>query len=96
MELVSNQTGYQTVPERYIFPPEKRPVNNAVNHSINLPVIDLRGGCIDSDARDEIIRDIMKAGKEFGFFQVCVNVLKNEFLGKIETKLISDYTNKFP
>lgn len=76
MELLSNQPRYDTVPEKYIFPPEKRPVNNVVNRSINLPVIDLRGGCIDSDiGRDEIIRDIMKAGKEFGFFQVCVNVV---------------------
>ncbi|KAJ4781465.1 2-oxoglutarate (2OG) and Fe(II)-dependent oxygenase superfamily protein [Rhynchospora pubera] len=70
MELVSNLPVYQTVPEKYIFPPDKRPANDIVNHSINLPVIDLRGGRIDSDGQDEIIRDIMKAGKEFGFFQV--------------------------
>jgi hypothetical protein len=71
---------YQTVPEKYIFPPEKRPVNNVVHRSINLPVIDLRGGCIDSNGRNEIIRNIMKAGKEFGFFQVCVNVVTENFV----------------
>jgi hypothetical protein len=75
MELLSNQPMYKTVPEKYIFPPEKRPVNNAVHRSINLPVIDLRGGCINSDGRDVIIRNIMEAGKGFGFFQVCVNLL---------------------
>jgi hypothetical protein len=70
MELLSNQPRLQTVPDKYIFPPEKRTVNDIIIHSINIPAIDLRGGCVNADGRDEIIGEIMKAGKEFGFFQV--------------------------
>lgn len=77
MELLSNQPRYQTVPDKYIFPPEKRTSNDIIVHSINIPVIDLRGGCVDADSRDEIISDIMKAGKEFGFFQVFACVQNN-------------------
>ncbi|KAJ4807874.1 2-oxoglutarate (2OG) and Fe(II)-dependent oxygenase superfamily protein [Rhynchospora pubera] len=70
MELLSNQPMYQTVPEKYIFPPEKRVVNDIILHSVNFPVIDLRGGRVDAEGWCEIIGEIMKAGKEFGFFQV--------------------------
>lgn len=77
MELVSNQPTYTTVPEKYILPPEKRPIKGIINHSITHPVIDLRGGCVNADGQDEIIGEIMKAGKEFGFFQVyCLYMYK--------------------
>ncbi|XP_073012104.1 2'-deoxymugineic-acid 2'-dioxygenase-like [Typha latifolia] len=68
-KLLSNGAGYQTVPERFIFPLEKRP-GKEVNLSITLPVINLRGGEVNGVDHNEIVQEIMEAGKAFGFFQV--------------------------
>ncbi|ONK63774.1 uncharacterized protein A4U43_C07F18790 [Asparagus officinalis] len=51
------------VPETYIFPGEQRP--NTVRTCESIPVVDLQGG-----SEDEVVREILKAGKEYGFFQV--------------------------
>ncbi|KAL6599322.1 hypothetical protein ACP70R_045816 [Stipagrostis hirtigluma subsp. patula] len=65
MELLSNTPVHYTVPDEYVFPPEKRPDSDElVDSTITLPVIDLAGS--HPDVMDEII----KAGKDFGFFQV--------------------------
>ncbi|XP_020115050.1 2'-deoxymugineic-acid 2'-dioxygenase-like [Ananas comosus] len=70
MELLSSGVALQTVPEKYIFPAHKRPAKELVDSSVALPVIDLRGGRLQGDGRDEIVREIVDAGKQFGFFQV--------------------------
>ncbi|KAF7082314.1 hypothetical protein CFC21_086194 [Triticum aestivum] len=46
---------HETVPGRFLLPPAP---------PVSLPVIDLSGG------RDEVRRAVLRAGKEFGFFQV--------------------------
>ncbi|KAJ7977258.1 hyoscyamine 6-dioxygenase-like [Quillaja saponaria] len=52
-------------PENYIFPLESRPGNITVPLASSIPVIDL------SEAnRTNTIQKILKAGEEFGFFQV--------------------------
>ncbi|XP_062221313.1 2'-deoxymugineic-acid 2'-dioxygenase-like [Phragmites australis] len=73
MELLTNAPLPRAVPDKYVFPPEKRPGNNLqlLDPSIALPVVDLRGGRDLTDAdRRRVVRDIIDAGKEFGFFQV--------------------------
>ncbi|XP_058077938.1 protein DMR6-LIKE OXYGENASE 1-like [Magnolia sinica] len=64
-KLVSSQVNNQSVPESYVFPPEKRPGDVAVPTCNTIPVIDLGG----SD-QDEVIQQILKASEEFGFFQL--------------------------
>ncbi|KAG0457624.1 hypothetical protein HPP92_022781 [Vanilla planifolia] len=55
---------YDTVPENYVFPPgERQKKVKASNKSI--PVIDLAG-----QTHDEIVNQILEAGKHLGIFQV--------------------------
>ncbi|XP_078165767.1 2'-deoxymugineic-acid 2'-dioxygenase-like [Carex rostrata] len=68
--LLSSGKFHQTVPQQFVLPPEKR-VPGDVNSTVSLPVIDLRGGShFHVEDRDQIIREVLRAGKEFGFFQV--------------------------
>lgn len=63
-ELVVDGLGRgSVVPEDYIFPAEQRA--NAVSTCESIPVIDLQGG-----SEEEVSKEVFKAGKEFGFFQV--------------------------
>ena len=63
-KLVTNGVSRgNVVPETYIFPEEKRAIS--VNTWESIPVIDLEGG-----SEDELAKEILKAGKDFGFFQV--------------------------
>lgn len=57
------------VPQSYVQPPESRPCNAVYVLSTNqkIPVIDLWG-----HDRDDIIRNIIKASEEYGFFQVQI------------------------
>lgn len=68
--LLSNGEFHHTVPKQFLLPPDKR-VSREVNSTVTLPVIDLRGGphC-HVDDRDQLIGEVLSAGKEFGFFQV--------------------------
>ena len=68
-KLVSSWNNVQTVPEKYIFPLEKRPGNVTFNASKSIPVIDLEAIASSQD-RDATIQKILKAGEDFGFFQV--------------------------
>lgn len=64
MELLSNIPVHHAVPEEYIMPPDKRlEIDEPIDHNVTLPVIDLAA------ARHHVVNDIIKAGKEFGFFQ---------------------------
>ncbi|XP_051195724.1 2'-deoxymugineic-acid 2'-dioxygenase-like [Lolium perenne] len=61
--LSSAASWHETVPERFHLPPELRPPALAAA-PVSLPVIDL------SRSRDEVRSAVLRAGKEFGFFQV--------------------------
>ncbi|CAL5206904.1 unnamed protein product [Lathyrus oleraceus] len=63
-KLVSNWSNIQSVPENYIFPPETRPGEDLkVPFSHSIPIIDLND-------RTNTTQQIIKAAREFGFFQV--------------------------
>ncbi|XP_058077926.1 protein DMR6-LIKE OXYGENASE 2-like [Magnolia sinica] len=64
-KLVSSRVNKQSVPESYVFPPEKRPGDVAVRTCNSIPVIDLGG----SD-QAEVIEQILRACEEYGFFQL--------------------------
>ncbi|KAI4967060.1 hypothetical protein ZWY2020_031084 [Hordeum vulgare] len=73
MELLSNNPAHASVPEKYVFPPEKRAalLDEAPTSDVALPVVDLqRAALSDSRHRRLVADEIVKAGKEFGFFQV--------------------------
>ncbi|KAK8693990.1 hypothetical protein V6N13_071554 [Hibiscus sabdariffa] len=65
MELLSSWCSNGSLPKSYVLPPEARPGNLIVPLGKSIPVIDLQG-----NDRNETIRQILKAGKEFGFFQI--------------------------
>ncbi|KAJ4807875.1 2-oxoglutarate (2OG) and Fe(II)-dependent oxygenase superfamily protein [Rhynchospora pubera] len=81
--LLSNMEFQQTVPEQFVLPPENR-VAGEINTSVSLPVIDLRGGphCHVPD-RDKLIREVLRAGKEFGFFQVINHGVSEQLMKDI-------------
>ena len=65
-EPLSNGAAYQSVPESYVLPADKRP-GSLPSSAAAIPVVDLGG-----DDPDRIVKQIMimDAGREFGFFQV--------------------------
>ncbi|XP_022143610.1 hyoscyamine 6-dioxygenase-like [Momordica charantia] len=65
VNFVSNWVGVESVPESYVYPPEKRPGNVAVPVENAIPVVDLT----DHD-RAFLVHKILDASQEFGFFQV--------------------------
>ncbi|XWS36412.1 hypothetical protein CRYUN_Cryun20dG0083500 [Craigia yunnanensis] len=65
MELLSSWCYDGSLPESYVMPPERKPGKLVVPLGKFIPVIDL-----ESNDRNEIIQQILKAGKEYGFFQV--------------------------
>lgn len=56
----------QYLPEKYVFPPEKRPGKLDFPICENIPVIDLE------KAKSQ---QILKACQEFGFFQVSESIM---------------------
>ncbi|XP_061344235.1 hyoscyamine 6-dioxygenase-like [Gastrolobium bilobum] len=66
---------HSSVPPSYVQPPERRPGNAVIATGINIPVIDIGG-----HDRDDIIRDVMKASEEFGFFQVINHGVSKELV----------------
>lgn len=76
MKLLSNGVSQGVVPEAYIFPEEERPVT--VNTCESIPVIDLGGG-----SEDEVSKAILRAGKEFGFFQVTNHGIPEELMEEV-------------
>ncbi|OMP09751.1 Oxoglutarate/iron-dependent dioxygenase [Corchorus olitorius] len=65
MKLVSSWCYDGSLPESYVMPPETRPGKSIVPLGKSIPVIDFQH--MD---RNEIVEQIMKAGEEYGFFQV--------------------------
>ncbi|PIN04039.1 Hyoscyamine (6S)-dioxygenase [Handroanthus impetiginosus] len=67
--LMSNWSNVaQSLPENYIFPPDKRPGKHVFPVFRNVPVIDLQKS--EDHNRAGIIQQIFHASQEFGFFQV--------------------------
>ncbi|KAL3517691.1 hypothetical protein ACH5RR_020280 [Cinchona calisaya] len=66
--LMSNWSDVQSMPESYVFPPDKRPGKHIFPDCKDIPTIDLDKA--EGLNRAEIIQQIIKASQEFGFFQV--------------------------
>nr|CAB3451523.1 unnamed protein product [Digitaria exilis] len=66
-EPLSNGAAYQSVPESYVFPANKRPGSSSPScaAAAAIPVVDIGG-----DDHERIVKQIMDAGREFGLFQV--------------------------
>ncbi|KAM0882898.1 hypothetical protein ACQ4PT_032001 [Festuca glaucescens] len=78
MELLCNAPAHASVPDRYVFPPEKRAALqldgvDGPDDGVTLPVVDLHRAALSSDdgLRRRVAAEIVRAGKEFGFFQAC-------------------------
>ncbi|VAH67336.1 unnamed protein product [Triticum turgidum subsp. durum] len=71
MELLSDCPVHTSVPDKYVLPPEKRPLllNDEPSSDVAIPVIDLHRAA-DDRQRHLIVAEIIKACKEFGIFQV--------------------------
>ncbi|KAK4408139.1 Hyoscyamine 6-dioxygenase [Sesamum angolense] len=95
--LMSNWSNVvQSLPEKYVFPPEKRPGKDVFPVVNDVPVIDLETA--EGHGRGEIVHQILHACQQFGFFQVInhgvpislmddtMNVLK-EFFGKLLVRI---------
>ncbi|KAI7982196.1 Hyoscyamine 6-dioxygenase [Camellia lanceoleosa] len=67
-KLVSSWFSIQTMPEDYIFPPDIRPGKLIVPLCKTIPVIDL--SMAEARDRNSIIKKVLNASQEFGFFQV--------------------------
>lgn len=66
--FISNRYNDEILPEKYIFPPDKRPGNITIPICNSVPVIDLSK--IEGNDRNYVIEEILKASQDFGFFQV--------------------------
>ncbi|KAL0390923.1 UNVERIFIED_CONTAM: protein DMR6-LIKE OXYGENASE 2 [Sesamum calycinum] len=77
-KLISSKHNIQHVPESYILPPEIRPRKVAIHSCKCVPVIDLHGN-IDRN-RQDLVQRIMKAGQEFGFFQLTNHGVPEELM----------------
>jgi hypothetical protein len=76
MELLCNAPAHASVPDRYVFPPEKRAALqldgvDGPDDGVTLPVVDLHRAALSGDdgLRRRVAEEIVRAGKEFGFFQ---------------------------
>ncbi|CAM8998106.1 unnamed protein product [Rhodiola kirilowii] len=79
-KLVSNwyKQAQSTLPEKYILPPNRRPGEVTVPSCESIPVIDLQGSLLKN--RFETAKAIVKAGFEFGFFQVINHGVPTELM----------------
>ncbi|KAL6208742.1 hypothetical protein ACLB2K_019687 [Fragaria x ananassa] len=66
---------HQSVPQTYVFPPEKRPGKLKVSLCKSIPVVDL-----GSHDRRDTIQQIFKASQDFGFFQVINHGVSNKLI----------------
>ncbi|XP_059664398.1 hyoscyamine 6-dioxygenase-like [Cornus florida] len=67
-KLASSWFDVQSVPESYIFPPERRPGKHIFPLCKTIPIIDL--GKLEGTDRSNISQQILEASQKFGFFQV--------------------------
>lgn len=66
-KLISNQHDFKVVPESYILPPGVRPGTTDVSVMEVIPVIDLQHLATN---RSQVVKQIIEASQEYGFFQV--------------------------
>nr|GEV37040.1 hyoscyamine 6-dioxygenase-like [Tanacetum cinerariifolium] len=66
--LTSNWSNVQSLPDNYIFPPERRPGTKKIVSSKDIPIINLER--INGPERAQIIQQIIKSSEDFGLFQV--------------------------
>ncbi|KAI3742667.1 hypothetical protein L1987_60359 [Smallanthus sonchifolius] len=76
--LISNWSGVQSLPETYIFPPERRPGDHKIPSSKDIPIIDLE--TINGPERAQTIQQIIKASQDFGLFQVINHGVSRELM----------------
>ncbi|XP_062080503.1 hyoscyamine 6-dioxygenase-like [Humulus lupulus] len=72
----SNDIAGKTLPESYIFPPETRPGHLSFPISNSIPVIDLQ----NNHDQSSTIHNIIKAGQEYGIFQVINHGVSEELM----------------
>ncbi|KAL5994563.1 hypothetical protein ACLOJK_024616 [Asimina triloba] len=65
----SSRVKKESVPESYILPPNKCPGNDTVRPCCTVPVIDLEGAGSNGWNQAGVIEQILRASKEFEFFQ---------------------------
>ncbi|KAL8528065.1 hypothetical protein ACS0TY_005764 [Phlomoides rotata] len=95
--LMSNWSNVvKSLPEKYIFPPHKRPGKHEFPLMNNIPVIYLSG-----ENRARIVQQILDASQNFGFFQVINHgvpvTLMNETMNAFQEffKLPPEYKSTF-
>ncbi|GAA0162921.1 hypothetical protein LIER_18912 [Lithospermum erythrorhizon] len=69
-KLVCNWSDGRTLPEEYVFPQDKRPGNVVIPSCDNIPVIDFKNAQGGNQERAHIIKQILEASQDYGFFQV--------------------------
>ncbi|KAM7521699.1 hypothetical protein LguiA_011601 [Lonicera macranthoides] len=67
--LISNWSNVQSIPQTFVFPPDRRPGKHTFTMCKEIPVIDLEKAH-EGQTRPHIIEQILKASKEYGLFQV--------------------------
>ncbi|EOX94478.1 PREDICTED: hyoscyamine 6-dioxygenase [Theobroma cacao] len=77
MELLSSWCYDGSLPESYVMPPESRPGKLIVPLGQSIPVVDL-----ERHDRNETIQQILKAGEEYGFFQVINHGVSEDLMDK--------------
>ncbi|KAL6217514.1 hypothetical protein ACLB2K_010731 [Fragaria x ananassa] len=65
-KLISNQHDFKVVPESYILPPGVRPGTTDASVMEVIPVIDLQHLATN---RSQVVKQIIEASQEYGFFQ---------------------------
>jgi hypothetical protein len=93
MELLCNAPAHASVPDRYVFPPEKRAALDldGVDDGVTLPIVDLHRVALagDDGVRRRVAAEIVRAGKEFGFFQACPHVVNSSAVLLLELLMSS-------
>ncbi|KAD7480248.1 hypothetical protein R6Q59_009019 [Mikania micrantha] len=76
-----SESGKPIIPDRYIKPPPDRPAVDSHPPDINIPLIDLAGlNNSDLTVREATLKEISKACREWGFFQVINHGLRPELI----------------
>ena len=72
-----------SIPDRYIKPPTDRPSISSSCDDANIPIIDLGGLCSDDpDARGSVLRQVLDACNEWGFFQIVNHGVSPDLMDK--------------
>ncbi|XP_073357785.1 uncharacterized protein [Aegilops tauschii subsp. strangulata] len=93
MELLTDAPAHHFVPDKYVFPPEKRPdlFPDDDSPSVAFPVIDIHPDTLsDERRRCSVAAEIIQAGKEFGFLQM--EIITNGLLASVEHCVVTNTT----